>query len=111
MAIDHNPVAKTLVEFLPEELPQLAHVTLVAWQVCLRQLTGLAKANGKNDVLCTGATARLVSSSMNERFKRHTRPHVEHTDTLGCIHFVASNGEEIDAKLVHQRRDFAHRLR
>src|SRR5262245_7675202 len=70
MAVEHDPVTQTLVEFLPEEIAQLAHVALVARQVCLRHLTGLAKANGKNDVLGAGTTSRLVSSPMDERFKR-----------------------------------------
>src|SRR5439155_14630063 len=111
MAIEHDPVAKTLVEFLPEEIAQLAHVALVAWQVCLRHLTGLAQANGKDDVLCAGAASRFMSSPVDERFKPHARTHVERPNALGSIHFVTSDGEEIDAKLVHQGRNFAHRLR
>jgi hypothetical protein len=51
-----------------------------------------------------------MASPMHERFKRHTRTHIERANALGSIHLVASNGEKIDPQIVDQRGDFPYGL-
>ena len=87
------------------------HLTLVTRQVGLRDLAGLPQAHGEDDVFCASTTSRFMPGTVDERFQRAASAHIERPNTLGGIDFMTGNGEKINAKFIHQRGDFADRLR
>src|SRR5712691_5481121 len=111
MAIEHNAVTKALLNLLPEEIAELSYLALITRQVGLRDLAGLPQAHGEDDVFGSCTTPRFMPGTVEQRFQRAASAHVKHSNTLGGIKLMTSNGQKIDAKLIDERGDFADGLR
>src|SRR5437870_5342197 len=111
MTVEHDPVTKTLLDLLPEEIAELSYLALITWQVSLRDLAGLPQAHGEDDVFGTSTTARFMPSTVDQRFQRAAGAHVQRPNALGGIELMTSDGQKIDAKLIDERGDFADGLR
>ena len=65
---------------------------------CLGNLTGLAKAHLKEDVLSARPPSAFVAGTVDQGLDVKACPHVQGANTLGCIELVAGYGKEINAK-------------
>src|SRR5215831_917202 len=109
MPVEDDPVAEGLSQPLPEVVPEGAYV--LDWREISSQLTGLPEPDGQQRTFRARAAAAFMPPTVDERLERGATANVKSANALRRMDLVTSDGEQVDAKLVHVRGNLSHRLR
>jgi AraC-like DNA-binding protein len=100
-----------ICEARPQEVAQEAHALAGFSEVAAHCFTCGAEPHDRCDVLRARTHSSLVTGAQCEGDDGCSALHEERANALGCVEFVACNGEEIDAQRTDVHRHFADRLR
>jgi hypothetical protein len=108
MAVQHDAIAEPSLEAIPEEVSQPLHLGYETQVLCSH--ASLAEGACQQGALRTGAPSHLVARAVDQGFQVRSGADVQRANALWRVDLVTSEGEEIDAELVHVRCDFTSRL-
>ena len=102
-------IAETVLQNTPEVVSQDLDVANGREVAC--KYASLPEGSREQCTFRSGAPSALVLGTVNERFDLHAVADVECADALRRVKLVSGYREQVNAEIVHQRWDFADRLR
>ena len=81
MAVERHAIAELLLQRLPERIAQCADS--IHLREIVRKLAGLAEPDRQQRTLGSGATATLMSGTVNQRFELDATAHEKGADPFG----------------------------
>src|SRR2546423_7431243 len=96
MPIEIYRAGKKFYKTLLKSIAQPLYTGLALRQLLMGQHTRGSQGYHMRNIFSTGSTPRLLTATIDDRFKLHTSSYVQRADTLGGIELVPGNGQQID---------------